>query len=451
MFRKFSFLIFILGIMLAGCNWPEKVPKALPSDTAIPAPNTDTPLPPTPEPEGSTFTVTPENTNTPDVTDTPEPETGPTEAEPTEPTLDMTAALSGDLIPILPAGTDITIREIYMVDELTGWGIGVGNSSIQHIFHTADGGKTWQDVTPPQPMISGDGGFSNAEIGVWDANTSWVAFGGAQYIWNTQNGGLTWQAAPLSFMTTYDGMFAVLDKNHVWFFQFLEGGMQKVFTALNSSKDGGKSWDLLLDPYNDMTIQGFDKTGAVFINPDFGWLTRDFRGVDPYVRINFTQDGGVVWDGQELPPPPGLPDLFQYNLGALYDPYLISPEEGSFRLFTRRFENEEMIDQDFLYKTYDGGATWEILDMPSGNLYHISDQILYTVSREIYRSTDGGINWQLVKNVNWDGQFSFVDQNTAWAVAHDPTDDEYALVKTTNGCESFIEIKPKLVASSTQR
>jgi photosystem II stability/assembly factor-like uncharacterized protein len=62
------------------------------------------------------------------------------------------------------------------------------------------------------------------------------------------------------------------------------------------------------------------------------------------------------------------------------------------------------------------------------------------LGRDIYRSADGGRNWQYVKSVNWDAQFTFVDPQTGWAVAQ--ADNQTAFVKTSNGGASWIEIKP---------
>ena len=178
---------------------------------------------------------------------------------------------------------------------------------------------------------------------------------------------------------------------------------------------------------------------------------RYFRGVDPFVRLNLTEDGGFTWDSLEIPPPPPLPNLFEQDLAGLYDPYLIAPGAGYFRLFCRYFENEEMIDRDFLYKTFDGGENWEILEAPRGEIYYIDDQIMYSVSRDINISLDAGASWQLVKSVNWDGEFSFIDQFTAVGVAYDPDDDEYALVKTTDGFSSIQIIEPVVIAPFTTR
>jgi photosystem II stability/assembly factor-like uncharacterized protein len=400
-----------------------------------------------------------EKTATPEsAINTPEIEVSETAEIPTQdstvpppPTPDMTQILAGTPISIYPAGTKIILRDISMVDQKNGWGIGGVDPDLYHILKTSNGGKTWQDVTPPQPGVEDLLGFTYVEYGVWNESTAWVAYSGADYIWATQDGGITWQASPVVFMTTVDGMFEVLDEDHVWFLQFLEGGMQKVFTSVNRSADGGSSWELILDPYNDATIQSFTKTGLDFISPQYGWLTRDFRGVDPFVRLNISQDGGFTWDSWELPPPPSLPDLFQGGLADLFDPYLLSPGKGYFRLFSRRMENDQIVDQEFLYKTNDSGQTWEILEIPAGELYYIDENTMYSVSRDIHRSEDAGETWQKVKSVNWDGKFSFLDKNNAYGIAYDPDDNEYALIKTTDGCSNFEIISPQVITSQTQR
>jgi hypothetical protein len=227
--------------------------------------------------------------------------------------------------------------------------------------------------------------------------------------------------------------------------------MQKVFTSVNRSTDGGHSWELILDPYDDITIQAFTKTGLDFISPQYGWLTRDFRGVDPFVRLNVSEDGGTTWESWELPPPPSLPDLFQFGVGDLFDPYLVSPGRGYFRLFSRILVNDQIADQEFLYKTSDSGVNWEILEIPSGKLYYINGQVIYSISRDIHLSIDGGETWQLIKSVNWDSDFSFIDVNTALGIAYDPDDNEYALVKTTDGFKSIEIIIPQIIRSQTKR
>ena len=139
---------------------------------------------------------------------------------------------------------------------------------------------------------------------------------------------------------------------------------------------------------------------------------------------------------------------------GLYDPFLVAPDVGYFRLSCLYNENGQRKEKDFLYKTDKGGMSWDILDTPGGEIYYLNESIIYSLGKDIERSTDGGQNWQFVKTVKWEGQFSFVDQNTAWVVAADKSDWEnpiFALVKTTNGCSTFETIVPVLLTSQTLR
>jgi photosystem II stability/assembly factor-like uncharacterized protein len=426
-------LLVVFIILLAGCNRPQPEPKQLP---------TETPLAPQPVPTDTEIPPTQGNTPFPTFTPTDEPD------QPRPPTEQPWQPPVGDGIPLFPAGTDITLHEIRMINSLQGWSIAVSDSDTEHVLRTEDGGYTWQDVTPPQPLAEIETKLI-VNSAFWDEGTAWVVYNGSDIVWATRNGGVSWQAAPVEFETLYGGLFAILDEDHVWLFQFLEGGMQNVYTALNRTSDGGGNWEKLLDPYTDASIQSFDKTGAAFINPQYGWLTRNFRGVAMYVDLDVTMNGGVTWETLEMTPPPSLPDAFSTCACGLYDPDLVSPLEGSTRLSCACYENDQKIQRDYLYRTYDGGGTWEIQETPSGDLFYIDGQILYALGRDIHISEDGGESWQMVRTVNWDGQFSFIDRDTAWIVA--TNGEEYALVKTSNGCSSFIEIKPEVVSSTSTR
>jgi len=404
-------LLILFIILLAGCNRPPPTQGNTPFPTFTPTNESEQPRPPTEQPWQL-------------------PE--------------------GDPIPLFPAGKKITLHKIEMINQLSGWSIAVSDIDIEHILRTEDGGYKWHDVTPPQPLA--DTGTKLTVNGAfWDEGTAWVSYNGSDFVWATKDGGVTWQAAPLDYETLSGSLFSVHDGNHAWMFQFLDAGMQKVYTALYRTSNGGISWEKLLDPYTDISIQAFDKTGAVFINPQDGWLTRDFRGVQPQVELNLTQDGGFTWEALYIPEPPSAPEIFSNPSCAcgLYDPVLFSTLEGSVHLSCSCYEDDQQPEWDYLYRTNDGGETWEIWEAPDGDFTYINDQIIYALSRDIYRSEDGGESWQMVRTVNWDGQFSFIDRDTAWIVAIN--DEEYALVKTSNGCDSFIEIKPEVIASQSIR
>jgi photosystem II stability/assembly factor-like uncharacterized protein len=59
------------------------------------------------------------------------------------------------------------------------------------------------------------------------------------------------------------------------------------------------------------------------------------------------------------------------------------------------------------------------------------------------RTQDGGATWETVRRVTWeDARFSFISDQIGWAVAS--IGDESALVRTVDGGQGWVEIKPAL-------
>jgi len=109
------------------------------------------------------------------------------------------------------------------------------------------------------------------------------------------------------------------------------------------------------------------------------------------------------------------------------------------------------VESDYLYSTDDTGKSWhsatmpsgfKIPDIPAGGLFFTNATSGLALSRWIYRTDDGGNSWSAGKQVNWDGQFSFVDLNTGWAVARNG--GEIALVKTLDGGGTWQVIQPRI-------
>jgi len=436
MSRSQKLLLILLVFVSISCNRPKAEPKTAPDQ-------------PTDSLDGVTLGSTDQGES-----ESPGENSPPVDQPTQETSTAITGAQGGDLIPILPAGTEIRIFKIQMVDNLNGWAIGGADPESEHILRTEDGGKTWQDVTPPQPIITDYGNFTTANLSSWDKDYAWVNYMGSNLIWSTKNGGISWVAQQVTYTTLPGSIISILDQNHVWVFQFLDSGMHKTYTSLVQTQNGGDTWDLILDPYQDENIQSFTKTGAAFISPQHGWLTRDFDGVSPDIFLTKTMDGGTTWELLSIFAPPSIPNVFNEGVCGLYDPFLYATDVGYFRLSCIYDENNQRMEKDFLYKTDKGGMSWDVLDTPGGEIYYLNESIIYSLGKDIERSTDGGQHWQFVKTVNWEGQFSFVDQNTAWVVASDKSDwenPEYSLVKTIDGCNSFSIIIPEVITSSTNR
>jgi hypothetical protein len=434
-----KFIIITILLILASCN--RSKPTQPPMDNEV----TQTIVQDTVIPERPTDTSGPEDTDVP-----PPTQEDPTPQPPAP--LPQEIILEGEPISPLLAGANVDFKQVHMLNSQIGWGLATNDERLHHIMRTEDGGYTWRDITPPQPDLP-DLTWIYPDVHFSDQDTGWVIFSHTDLVWITEDGGKNWTPTRLEFNSGMGGMIYNLDQDNIWLFQFIDGGMQKVNTALYKSNDGGHSWIKLLDPTMapDYSIQGFDKTGVDFLNPDVGWLTRNFRGVSPDVRLDTTSDGGLIWQPLSLPAPQSAPNAFNNCSCGLNYPDLESISAGSMKLECICSEGGSIFYKNYIYHTDDGGSSWDIQSIPQGELHKISDQVYYVIGREIYRSDDGGENWDLMKTVNWDGSFSFVDQNIALGVAYDPDDEEYALVKTSSGCTSFEIIDPVILSSQTNR
>jgi photosystem II stability/assembly factor-like uncharacterized protein len=406
--------------------------------------------------------VTPTPTLVPS-TDTP-PETVPATIEPS--TVTMTPSLPepqtatavppvGPPITHLSAGQAIKLTYIHMLNLMNGWAIGGQNGASNHVFRTSDGGLTWQDLTPPEPA-SADPSQPQKAVGTFlDDLHGWVVYSNlgpiarsTAYVWFTHDGGATWQYSGLTEPALYQEFFLpeapfFLDPQHGWLLVHVGAGMNHDYYVLLGSNDGGQTWETLVSPMNDLSgTQSCSKTGLVFATTQNGWMPTDCRGVAPVPYLFKTQDGGATWDKVGLPAPAGTTDLFNQWYCGLHSPLLFTDQAGDFVLKCDQFDNGQKISQYYLYQTKDNGLSWTTYPYPGGDLKFIGQMAAFALGRDIQRSEDAGHTWTKVKTVSWDGQFSFVDANNIWAVARDG--DQIALVKSVDGALTWQEIKPKV-------
>ncbi len=375
-----------------------------------------------------------------------------------QPSMPATSTLpEGDPIPHLVGGEEITIHAIHMSDADRSWAIGGLAGYGDHVLRTTDGGLTWRDVTPPEPVPE-SGGVEKMATGFFvDHTTGWVVYhsvpresemGSTELtIWHTFDAGQTWQwSGPIgvdfvgsSFNPPYLDFSSA---QYGWIMARVGGvGMHKYPIYMFATNDGGAHWNRLIDPYESVYLQSCQKTGMSFAFELTGWVTIGSCPIEG-AEVVVTQDGGANWDEIALPAPNEQPDLF-YSAGCeSQSPTLFSSSHGALAMSCLRWEGDERIEDHYVYVSEDGGGTWLTHRYPGGTLLFIDADIAYALSRDIYRTLDGGETWTKVKSVNWDGQFSFVSEQLGWAVARSET--EIALVKTVDGGQSWSIIVPTI-------
>lgn len=461
--KVFPGLGLILTLTLAACGPSAVTPQPTPAATAAISPATNTAPPPA------------------TVTTVPTPTTAVSEATPTaEAIQSLTPEVDTTSIAPLAPNEPITLSQIYMLDATGGWAVGQGAESLDdHILKTGDGGATWEDVTPRQPLdVVASLGQAAAPFFL-DGDTAWVTYYDRTaappsiplVIWHTENGGASWTASePLELPATADYFqisdLSFVDKATGWALMHLGVGLSHDYVAVYGTSDGGATWAKLIDPDADGGLaMSCGKTGMAFANETTGWVLGDCGGVVPGAPYLYrTDDGGQTWALSELPAPAEVPTLFEqdnfdYACGVNWL-NMLSPTDGV--LIMRCLDYNASANTGWLYTTPDGGATWNAQPLPGTynnvgfiiNAEFISLTEGWVVSDGdagggyLQHTTDGGATWTLVKKLGWIGQLNFIDSRTGWAVAQACPDADcftrlMALVNTADGGGKWNEIKPR--------
>ena len=157
--------------------------------------------------------------------------------------------------------------------------IGAGWSRFGDVWvRTLDGGSSWQDITPPDPVgVVLCSSFVNENVG-------WIAGG---RIWKTRDAGTSWTEQPLPDETIQGISFAT--RRDGW----AVGGYGYVIHTSN----GGRSWEQqgasLFSTYRMLDVSAVSETEA--------WVV-GVESSPPFKRIVArTRDAGATWVSENVP------------------------------------------------------------------------------------------------------------------------------------------------------
>lgn len=426
-------LVLVL-VGLVGCTLPGGIDLTKPTPISFPTLAAATPSPTT-DGEPTLPSAGP--------TDTPAPPTArPPELE--EPV---------DVAP-LPPGTEIVISQIHMFNSQQGWALGGEQEGEGRVLRTTDGGESWIDVTPP--LYFAEGGSALITIAYFlDPDRAWALryaavevampsdLGVPLIVWSTEDAGTNWQLttpryAPFIGTSSAQPYLQITAEDEGWLLARAGGaGMHQHPVALLATEGSSDGWQVLLEPFSGQGLDSCYKSGMAFSPEGLGVLTIASCPITGS-EIRMTSDGGRSWQSVALPDPGPPPDLYDEAVCESHSPQWVD-EFLLLSVNCRTFAGGDE-EFDFIYRLEPGGRPLLSNSYPGGELQAVDDRVMFALGREIHRTLDGGVSWQLRKRVAWDGQFSFVSSEVGWAVAR--AGDEIALVSTSDGANRWQMLEP---------
>jgi photosystem II stability/assembly factor-like uncharacterized protein len=227
-------------------------------------------------------------------------------------------------------------------------------------------------------------GWALAQLGV-------AAGSNAIAIYQTTDGGKTWEKEFTNLPTEADaredipmgglkGPFAALDMQRAWV-----GGVvySERTSYLYRTADGGRHWQHVeLTPPNDDAAQ-WSVESIQFVTDKSGFLTMQITGQASYRAVYLTKDGGDTW--------------------ALTPTLIPNGRAADFVSETDGF----VFDGEAFQATHDAGQTWT----------SVKPDVVFS---ESFITMD------------------FVNAETGWVTASDPTNFEIRVYKTTDGGKTWI-------------
>ena len=229
---------------------------------------------------------------------------------------------------------------LQMTDNQNGWATKRYNNDTSYL-KTTDGGYSWEDMTEYMPYLNDISQcyFINHDIGFSEGYDSLTL---ANQIYKTIDGGYNWHLTetptlydPYSNLINYSvNKFFFLDENNGWAAcsAFMGAGLSL------STSDGGESWEV------GICVGGPDLFDIHFINPDYGGAVGYSWGGYVYITENNFQT--ILYSHADMH---GLETICFQNDSTIW----ITGTSGT------------------IYRSTDGGATFETFQVTDASFHKI--------------------------------------------------------------------------------
>ena len=244
--------------------------------------------------------------------------------------------------------TDETLRGVCFVDENNGYAVGTNGT----ILHTSDGGKIWTkqsvdtlDEFRGVVFTDKNNGWATS---IRPTHYDWLGYADDWQgsIWHTADGGQTWNKQSLPENASLLNRIEFVDANNGWAVGIRLVGYDYSWPIHNAviyhTSDRGLTWQEQYAPSLEIVFTGID-----FVDAQHGWVVgfRGNSGVEGGTVFR-TGDGGITWERLEME---------EMTSAVLWDVHFVDTNRGYLvgTLYGAAWGPPVL-------RTLDGGDSWDI-------------------------------------------------------------------------------------------
>jgi photosystem II stability/assembly factor-like uncharacterized protein len=281
----------------------------------------------------------------------------------------------------LSSGTTFTLRDVYFINEMTGWAVG---DSSGRVLMTTTGGTSWTTQQIGSPGLYTIN-FANSSTGYIGGGSSIMGYTGVSYLYKTTNQGLNW----FFLISDYGGdnifyysSIAIISPDIIYTSSCGTYSLGGSVGNVRKSTNGGVNFS---------TGYGVGEHKSVsFINEQTGWTVANY------------------WD----------------DIGKRYSYILKTTNSGS--NWINQIKDSVRIINFSKIKFFDGNTGYALggCNSPNRTLF--------------FKTTNGGINWDslVIPNSGKYNSMYFLNVSTGWICGYS-SGDTSAISKTTNGGQTW--------------
>ncbi len=334
-----------------------------------------------------------------------------------------------------------------MLDAHSGWAW----KGISQLYHTDDGGATWHDfLLQGRMQVPGAQFLSGQEAWLLGVPGSDLKQG----VFHTADGGRTW--TQLSQLQATNASLYFHDSEVGWALNDISAAGD-LYHQVYQTLDGGLTWQQL-HPTDPQGAQPGPVAGSLrlaagdalsFTPPSTIWKASGFGLPTPYAGLTVSHDNGQSW-GQIDHALPASVVAGQPSVAASA-PQFVSDQQA--------FLPVTVGDKLIFFRSQDAGSIWHLLPpvlhssekFPRVQFVSADDGFAVCASK-LCLTRDGAQTWQELQSLfSFDPsstgdrilQFDFVDAATGWAILLG-VDGQSSFLKTTDGGRTWLDIQPRI-------